>query len=149
MSWTARRNVAFAIASMVLAGFTASGCSHGTKTSEAPDPDAAVDSSHARIQVKSDVTIPMGTMVGLVRDEDSRAPLGSAVVSIAASNRTRPIRLLTDDKGQFRVADLPLGSISLEVRLPGYFTGQDTVQLKSGVDVIVGLRYDPKAPRLR
>jgi hypothetical protein len=134
---------------MVLVILAAFGCSQGTKAAEAPNPDAAVDSSHARIQVKRDVTIPAGTIVGLVRDEDSRAPLGSAAVSIAPSNTTSPIRLLTDDKGQFRVADLPLGSTSLEVRLPGYVAGYDTIQLRSGVDVIVGLHHDPNAPRLR
>jgi hypothetical protein len=149
MSWTVRRHVARAISSMALASLTASGCSQGAKAAEAPNPDAAIDSSRARIQLQSDVTIPAGTIVGLVRDEDSRAPLSSAAVSITPSNTTRPIQLLTDAKGQFRVADLPLGSIALEVRLPGYVTGTDTVGLRSGVDIIVGLHYDPEAPRLR
>jgi hypothetical protein len=135
-----------AISSMALAVLTASGCTQGAKAAEAPNPDAAIDSSRARIQVESDVTIPAGTIVGLVRDEDSRAPLGSAAVSITPSNTTRPIQILTDDKGRFRVSDLPLGSISLEVRLPGYVTGIDTVKLSSGLDVIVGLHWDPTIP---
>jgi hypothetical protein len=134
---------------MILAVFSTSGCAQRTKVARAQNPDAAIDSTRARIQVESDVTIPAGTIVGLVRDEDSRAPLGSAAVSITPSNTIRPIQILTDAKGQFRVADLPLGSIALKARLPGYVTGIDTVELRSGVSVIVGLHFDPEAPRLR
>jgi hypothetical protein len=149
MSWSTRRNVTREIVLMALAIFSASACSHGAKAANAPNPDAAIDSTRARIQVEANVTIPAGTIVGLVRDEDSRAPLGSAAVSITPSNAIHPIQILTDDKGQFRVADLPPGSITLEVRLPGYVTGVDTVELRSGLDVIVGLHWEPDAPRLR
>jgi Carboxypeptidase regulatory-like domain len=128
-----RRDVTRAAISLAFVITTMPACAPRMHVGEAPN------SSRARIQVAPDVTIPSGTIAGVVRDEDSGAPLGSVRVSITPNNMTHPIQILTDDQGRFRIDDLPLGPIVLEARLIGYGTSTDTIELQSGVDVIVGL----------
>ena len=60
-----------------------------------------------------------GALAGLVADADGGAVAGAAVTA-SADALPRPRTALTDRRGAFRIADLPVGVYRVEVRAPGY-----------------------------
>jgi len=56
-----------------------------------------------------------GTISGVVLDEDTQTPLGSALVVLQSSSLHNTLELMTDDYGRFRFDGLPPGTYTVQV----------------------------------
>ena len=57
-----------------------------------------------------------GTLVGIIVTKEGEIPLSYGIVSVASLGRER----FTDDRGEFRLFDVPVGPLQLQVRHLGY-----------------------------
>jgi hypothetical protein len=74
-----------------------------------------------------------GTIVGFVTIKDAAVPLPYNVVSIARLQREQ----FTDERGRFRIAELPAGSVRIRIRHVGYAPADlDVVVRAGGTDTI-------------
>jgi hypothetical protein len=80
-----------------------------------------------------------GTLVVLVSDAHSGAPVHSAVVDLLPQFSRRA---MSDSLGRARLTDLPPGRHTVQVRRIGYHTRADTVSMREGhgVAMLVQLR---------
>lgn len=56
-----------------------------------------------------------GTISGVVRHEETDAPLGSAIVVLQSTSLPGPLELMTDHYGRYRFDGLPPGTYTLQV----------------------------------
>jgi TonB-dependent receptor len=77
-----------------------------------------------------------GTIAGTARDEANSA-LGSALVEVQPLGR----KLATDDQGQFRITDVPVGEYTVTVSYVGFASVSSTVKVQAGqtanVDIVL------------
>jgi TonB-dependent receptor len=77
-----------------------------------------------------------GTIAGTARDEANSA-LGSALVEVQPLGR----KLATDDQGQFRITDVPVGEYTITVSYVGFASVSSTVKVQAGqtanVDIVL------------
>ncbi len=74
--------------------------------------------------------IETGTITGVVTDVDASPPqpiAGATVVIVGTSFTAR-----TDSRGAFHIADLPVGSFTIEVRYPEYYSKTYDFEVQSG-----------------
>ena len=85
-----------------------------------------------------------GTLVGRVTIKDADVPLPYSVVSIDRLKREQ----FTDDRGSFRIRDLPAGSIRVRVRHVGYAPADVDVVVRAGQTDTVRIALSRIAIRL-
>jgi len=85
-----------------------------------------------------------GTLIGLVSIKDAAVPLPFSVVSITRLQREQ----FTDERGRFRVGDLPAGSVRLRIRHVGYSPADTDVVVRAGVTDTIRIALSRIAVRL-
>jgi tetratricopeptide (TPR) repeat protein len=85
-----------------------------------------------------------GTVTGRVRDAGSGAPVAGARVTHRGSDRTD----VTDENGEFRLADVPAGSHVIRVDRLGYDGAESRVRLRAGRGARVDVRLRPARVQL-
>ncbi|MEO6209107.1 MAG: carboxypeptidase-like regulatory domain-containing protein [Gemmatimonadaceae bacterium] len=134
------RSTARTIVVMMFTALMATACAPRMTVEHASSTPASPDSVYdGRVQVAPDATIPLGEIEGVVRTEDSGAPLGKATVSATSLDTRRTMQVSTDEQGRLHLSGLPLGRPVLQSHLIGYTRAIDTLDLRSGVSVILGL----------
>src|SRR5216684_2606065 len=78
-------------------------------------------------QVPASAQTGRGTIAGTAKDEANSA-LSSALIEIQALGR----RAVSDDQGQFRIADVPAGEYTLTVSYVGFAQFSSTVKVDAG-----------------
>lgn len=87
------------------------------------------------------------TIRGTIVDEDSRMPLIGATVSIPGTNPI--IGTITDGDGRFRLENIPVGRISLQLSYIGYEAIRlPNIEVNSGKEVILNLTMHESATKL-
>jgi tetratricopeptide (TPR) repeat protein len=92
----------------------------------------AIATSAGKAQGANDPSLP-GTTIeisGQVRSSDRRAPLSSLVIRLE-SQGSLVDQTSADGKGSFRFPRLKRGSYTITIKLPGYVTAQQTVDLQT------------------
>jgi len=84
-----------------------------------------------------------GTVTGTVSDADG-APLIGAEITHGSTS----LRAITDEKGIFRIVNVPVGTGTMNVRRLGFIPSQLAVQVLPGREVAVAVRLMPIAARL-
>ncbi|WP_337174976.1 sigma-70 family RNA polymerase sigma factor [Paludisphaera sp.] len=87
---------------------------------------------------------PGGSLIGTVVDPDRKPVVGARVVYYS-SRTTTPIATRTDDEGRFRLDDLPMGRIWLDVRL-GNLQGQGARLAPSREPEPIEIQLEPMPP---
>jgi hypothetical protein len=85
-----------------------------------------------------------GTLIGLVSAKEAGVPLPFSVVSITRLQREQ----FTDERGRFRVGDLPAGSVRLRIRHVGYSPADTEVVVRAGVTDTIRIALSRIAVRL-
>jgi len=97
------------------------------------------------------VALPaVGTVSGHARDVSGMSPLGGASVRVR-DNLGREVELTTDASGSFHFAQVPPGTITLEIRADGYLLHSETVELaaRSEATLELVLHRRPKPAHVR
>jgi len=81
-----------------------------------------------------------GTIAGRVVASGSNEPLAGAQITVVGGAQ----RATTDAQGGFRIAGIPSGSVTLDVRRIGYHSGRATARAGQ-TDVLVALTVNPAA----
>jgi outer membrane receptor for ferrienterochelin and colicins len=79
----------------------------------------------------------IGTVSGAVRSAETGAPLISALVELNDASGGSVAATLTNQTGNFRIADVPAGSYELVAATTGYETGRQAVNLTAGQSVTI------------
>lgn len=72
-----------------------------------------------------------GSVTGLIHDPQHR-PIARATVTIAADNSSWTQTVISDDSGQFRFDNVPLGTYTVKVESTGFATQVQKITLNSG-----------------
>ena len=86
-----------------------------------------------------------GSVRGLVRDRQSRAPLPGAVVRFVGVAQNA---LLTDARGEFESGPLPSGTLELEASRSDHLTTRTTILLRPSSEVFAEIDLDANARAL-
>ncbi len=86
-----------------------------------------------------------GTVSGAVRSAETGAPLISAVVQLNDGSGGRIAATLTNQTGNFRMADVPAGSYELVASITGYESGRQPVTVSAGQSISVDFDLAPQA----
>ncbi len=88
------------------------------------------------------------TIRGVITDEDSKLPIAGATIAIAGSN---PIKAtLTDNNGNFRLENIPVGRIILQVSYTGYENIiLPNIVVNSGKEVVLNINMQVAIVKLK
>jgi hypothetical protein len=140
MHCTIHRCAAITVASMLLVAAVASGCAPRTVFEKAPAPIAAPDSVIvATTETTVNASIPAGEVDGIVVHAYEGTPISGVAISVHSLNTEKRLQLQTDNRGRFRITDLPPGMTVLVFRLIGYKPIIDTLDMHAGVAMRVAL----------
>lgn len=92
------------------------------------------------------VALPrVGTIVGKVRDADTNAPIGNAIIKMVDSQK-KESNGTSDQNGAFRFAELPPGEVEITVDVDGYLalTEKGDVKARQDNTVDLSLKKRPK-----
>jgi TonB-linked SusC/RagA family outer membrane protein len=85
-----------------------------------------------------------GVITGTVTNIQTREPVNAAQVFIPGTNNG----VITDREGQYRLEGVPAGQVMVEVRLIGYRTSSDTVEVAPGRRATLDFRLEVSAIEL-
>ena len=77
-----------------------------------------------------------GAVAGTVSDAASNAPLPGATVSVVGTT----LATLTNASGEYRIANIPQGTVTLQAQLPGYDPASVNVFVSAGADTLANFQ---------
>lgn len=128
----------------VFAMLSSAACTHGNVAREMPGADelTAGPPNPSTMRLTPDSTVLSGELAGTV-DNEAGAPIGNVHVLITSLSDGKHYRTTATDHGEFRIAGLASGALSLEATLIGYRAIIDTIALQPGTAVHLTMEANP------
>ncbi len=115
--------------------FASLGGGSATALNAAPREDGAVS------RLRSAISAQQGTIAGRVRQAGTGRPLAAVQVVVAGTN----LGALTDAGGEYRIANVPEGEVTIRVQIIGYSEGRRTVSVATGETVVANFELRESA----